>query len=1051
MKSPGPRLLAPAASSSSTAELHLSWSTASRSRNKNSALAGVAAATLNDSAILFGGCSHHRCSGELLRFDGARWSEALATAYGHASHPGPRSGALLVAAGRFAWLVGGVREDENSERPATLDAFQLDMEPSPWVWLRPTTAGEVPPSVDVTSGALIGDAVVTVGGCGPRGCHANVHALSTRIVHGRHVWSRPHLRSVAAPSARGGHCVAHLETLGATLVLGGCDRKRCFHDGWLLRVWTKRAPREVRNGVIVATADDEHEVAWEPLLAGGAAHAPSATQRHSCVVHPRLEWLFVFGGCALDGKCSNALHILRTDSGPAGRAGLLAAAPHWAKIEAVGTPPAPRGAHVALALPLGAEHSDGAIMLLGGANGEHWYADEPLLDLKMRCAAGCAPPSGHCRNWQCECAAGFTGADCATDTRCTGGCSGHGHCVHAACVCDAGWRGDDCATDARCGEACLAHGHCIQLRGEAKCVCEDGFEGSACEVDTRCPRRCSGRGDCVDGVCRCHGGFGGEACGDDERCEARCHDHGECLAAEGSARGRCVCGAGFGGAACELDLRCRPACAHGVCRDGACACEEGYGGGACEAAVCAGGCGHGGRCVAPGRCECEDGWAEAPAAALQPRGLPSTRRRRKPPPAWSKLVEGGRAQCDVAQCSAVGCDARSGACVAPDECMCVAGFGGIDCATRIAKRADLWRIILTGGRRPETIDALAAALVSPHSSAPLRRHVGVAMGKSWSVGWARNASHLWRADARAAGWLAWKPLPERWWVRAAGWTPLHFAVASEWEELAALLLRAGATADDGAVAAAEDAKDNAEYLSTSAKRASTAWMGREAAARTAVAAKLHGLLVPPRARRPHLVRASDHEVEVEWEVPPTAAEYEVTVQQLGQPRWLWPRVSRLEVELEWLVMVAADPTHYTNATRAEAAAHGGKGGGLVPTGTRWADGRLLASYVLGGLSMDKSFMLRLRARNNASGWGAATDAVMVSTSARGRHVATALLAAFGVVLLVLLGMAAATAHGGRAARWRMRGGDAEEAEYHRVPGEEAPVSATIGIGGSKQI
>ena len=34
----------------------------------------------------------------------------------------------LSAAGRFAWLVGGVREDENSERPATLDAFQLDMD-----------------------------------------------------------------------------------------------------------------------------------------------------------------------------------------------------------------------------------------------------------------------------------------------------------------------------------------------------------------------------------------------------------------------------------------------------------------------------------------------------------------------------------------------------------------------------------------------------------------------------------------------------------------------------------------------------------------------------------------------------------------------------------------------------------------------------------------------------------------------------------------------------------------------------------------------------------
>ena len=270
-------------------------------------------------------------------------------------------------------------------------------------------------------------------------------------------------------------------------------------------------------------------------------------------------------------------------------------------------------------------------------------------------------------------------------------------------------------------------------------------------------------------------------------------------------------------------------------------------------------------------------------------------------------------------------------------------------------------------------------------------------------------------------------------MRAAGWTPLRFAVASEWEELAALLLRAGATADDGAVAAAEGAKDNAEYLSTSAKRASTAWMGREAAARTAVAAKLHALLVPPRARRPPGARERPRGGGGVGGAP-TAAEYEVTVQQLGQPQWL-ARVSRLEVEVEWLVMVAADATTRTRrgrrrrrtVARAAGSCRRGRGG---PTGG-------LRVAVLGGLSMDKSFMLRLRAQRNATDWGAATDAVMVSTSARGRHVATALLAAFGVVLLVLLGMAAAAAHGGRAARWRMRGGDSEEAKYHRVPGEEA--------------
>ena len=646
MKSPV-RGLADGTSSSSSAEIHLLVHRLPQPQQKFRSPASRRQRSRQRHPLR--GCSHHRCSGELLRF--MALVGGAATAYGHASHPGPRSGAP-VAAGRRVARRRRARGREFG-RPATLDAFQLDMEPNLWVWLRPTTAGEVPPSVDVTSGALIGDAVVTVGGCGRAAatstCTRCRRGLCTAATYGAG------RTSVAAPSARGGHCVAHLKPLA---------RRSCSAAATAALLPRRLAAprldeacsREVRNGVIVATADDEHEVAWEPLLAGGAAHAPSAAQRHSCAVHPRLEWLFVFGGCALDGKCSNALHILRTDSGPAGRAGLLAAAPHWAKIEAVGTPPAPRGAHVALALPLGAEHSDGAIMLLGGANGEHWHADEPLLDLKMRCAAGCAPPSGHCRTGSAV-RAGLHGADCAIDTLLAAARA----TVTAACsVRVRRWLArrrlrDDALR--RGSRTAAAFSSAARPSASARTVSR-----AARAKSTRCPRHCSGRGDCANGVCRCHGGFGGEACGGDERCEARCHDRGECLAAEGSARPlRVRCGLWRRGAS---PTRAAGRRAHGVCR-AALRVRGGHGGGARGGSVC--------RWLRPRRAVRRAGALRVrgrlgggAGAAPQPRGLPSTRRRRKPPPAWSKLVEGGRAQCDVAQCSAVGCDARSGACVAPD-------------------------------------------------------------------------------------------------------------------------------------------------------------------------------------------------------------------------------------------------------------------------------------------------------------------------------------------------------------------------------------------------
>ena len=54
---------------------------------------------------------------------------------------------------------------------------------------------------------------------------------------------------------------------------------------------------------------------WRQLQAGGLA--PKPAQGHSCVAHQ--DWILVFGGCGIDGVCFNTVHVLRADTGPAGR------------------------------------------------------------------------------------------------------------------------------------------------------------------------------------------------------------------------------------------------------------------------------------------------------------------------------------------------------------------------------------------------------------------------------------------------------------------------------------------------------------------------------------------------------------------------------------------------------------------------------------------------------------------------------------------------------------------------------------------------------------
>lgn len=56
---------------------------------------------------------------------------------------------------------------------------------------------------------------------------------------------------------------------------------------------------------------------------------------------------------------------------------------------------------------------------------------------------------------------------------------------------------------------------------------------------------------------------------------------------------------------------CPIGCPHGVCKDGQCVCNKGYvldqSGKICIP-FCPGGCGIGGKCVAPDTCECDSGY-----------------------------------------------------------------------------------------------------------------------------------------------------------------------------------------------------------------------------------------------------------------------------------------------------------------------------------------------------------------------------------------------------------------------------------------------------------
>jgi hypothetical protein len=88
-----------------------------------------------------------------------------------------------------------------------------------------------------------------------------------------------------------------------------------------------------------------------------------------------------------------------------------------------------------------------------------------------------------CKNGQCVCADGWSGAHCDTPfcTNRTAGCSGHGDCSATAsdisCTCDPGWFGPRCACNITCGHGGEPNAACTTCEG-----CLGAWSGLHCET-----------------------------------------------------------------------------------------------------------------------------------------------------------------------------------------------------------------------------------------------------------------------------------------------------------------------------------------------------------------------------------------------------------------------------------------------------------------------------------------------------------------------------------------------------------------------------------------
>ena len=137
----------------------------------------------------------------------------------------------------------------------------------------------------------------------------------------------------------------------------------------------------------------------------------------------------------------------------------------------------------------------------------------------------CVLPGDGTGQYECACATGFTGSDCAqdadncTDANCT---DGHGTCQDGinnyTCSCFHGYTGQYCEETLNfCESSPCQHGSCEQLVGAYRCSCDSGWTGAHCESDiVDCDNDSCANGRCVEGTgsftCLCDPGFTGSTC-----------------------------------------------------------------------------------------------------------------------------------------------------------------------------------------------------------------------------------------------------------------------------------------------------------------------------------------------------------------------------------------------------------------------------------------------------------------------------------------------------------------------------------------------------------
>ncbi|CAG7828890.1 unnamed protein product [Allacma fusca] len=256
----------------------------------------------------------------------------------------------------------------------------------------------------------------------------------------------------------------------------------------------------------------------------------------------------------------------------------------------------------------------------------------------------------------CICHSGWTGPDCSECIRYPG-CK-HGRCAKQwECECEEGWGGLFCNQDLNyCTNhrPCKNGGTCFNTgSGSFTCKCAEGFSGIDCSTFLN---GCEAEGTCLNGgtcrengtasFCLCREGWTGGRCQlQIMTCsETHCNNGGTCV--EDMDRVGCLCRPGYGGATCDVllqhDHQSCP-CLNGEnCADGNCV--------NCECNDCSGKC-ENGRCV-DGKCICNLGYS----------GEFCTER--------------------VNICGTLPC-ANGGSCIPKlnsFECLCVKGFGGVDCS-----------------------------------------------------------------------------------------------------------------------------------------------------------------------------------------------------------------------------------------------------------------------------------------------------------------------------------------------------------------------------------